>query len=137
MENKKFLTFLILLNLINNLESLNNKIKNKPLDNNKQQNGNFYDFYYYDETEKDNALVSEGSNVKGCCDETMIIHSYLHPEGYLKAPPVYDEMSQVKKDKTINCLYKFYGRPGERIQLFYEDIDLYYPYDIYKFNKIE
>ena len=38
---------------------------------------------------------------------------------------------------ALQEFYKFYGQPGERIQLFYEDIELYYPYDIYKFNKIE
>jgi len=54
------------------------------------------------------------------------------------APPVYDNMNDPKNSKRIiECLYKFYGQPGERIQLFYEDIELYYPYDIYKFNKIE
>ena len=47
-------------------------------------------------------------------------------------------MSEPKNAKnTIECLYKFYGKPNERIQLFYEDFDLYYPYDINKFNKIE
>ena len=73
-----------------------------------------------------------------CCDDTMIIKSSEHPEGYLKAPPIYDDMSEPKNAKRIvECLYKFYGLPDERIQLFYEDFDLYYPYDIYKFNKIE
>ena len=73
-----------------------------------------------------------------CCDETMIIKSSMHPEGYLKAPPIYDEMADPKNSKRIvECLYKFYGNPDERVQLFYEDFDLYYPYDIYKFNKIE
>lgn len=68
----------------------------------------------------------------------MVIDSSTHPEGYLKAPPLYDEMNEPKNtDKTIECIYKFRGKPGERIQLFYEDFDLYYPYHIYKFNKIE
>lgn len=68
----------------------------------------------------------------------MIIDSSMHPEGYLKAPPIYDEMNELKNSKRIiECMYKFYGKPGERIQLFYEDFDLYYPYDIHKFNKIE
>jgi hypothetical protein len=68
----------------------------------------------------------------------MIIDSLVHPEGYLKAPPAYDELNDPKNSKkTIECVYKFYGRQGERIQLFYEDFDLYYPINIYKFNKIE
>ncbi len=56
----------------------------------------------------------------------------------MKAPPLYEEMSEPKNlQNSIECLYKFYGKPNERIQLFYEDFDLYYPYDINKFNKIE
>ena len=73
-----------------------------------------------------------------CCDDTIIIDSLIYPEGYLKAPPVYEEINEAKNSKSsIECLYKFYGRPDERIQLFYEDFDLFYPYNIYKFNKIE
>ena len=76
--------------------------------------------------------------VLDCCDETFIINSETQPEGYLKSPPIYAEINEPKNIKsTIECLYKFYGKPNERIQLFYEDFDLYYPYDINKFNKIE
>jgi len=77
---------------------------------------------------------------------------------FCKAPPIYDTMNEQRNSKRIiECLYKFYGSPGnfwlnkdknnqffllkfiqgERIQLFYEDVDLYFPFDIYKFNKIE
>jgi hypothetical protein len=66
----------------------------------------------------------------------MVINSTLHPEGYLKSPPVYDEINDMKgSKKPIECIYKFYGNPGERIRLFYEDLDLYYP--TFKYNKIE
>ena len=75
---------------------------------------------------------------KDCCDKPIIITSVYQQEGYLIAPPMYDEMNEHKNyKKTIECMYKFYGKPNERIQLFYEDFDLYYPYDIYKFYKIE
>ena len=68
----------------------------------------------------------------------MIIDSSIHPEGYLKEPPMYEKMNEPKNAKrNIECLYKFYGKPNERVQLFYEDFHLYYPHDIYKFNKIE
>lgn len=68
----------------------------------------------------------------------LTIDSAMHPEGYLKVPPLYDDMNDPKNvNKKIECVYKFYGRDGERIQLFYEDFDLYFPYDIHKFNKIE
>jgi hypothetical protein len=78
------------------------------------------------------------SSTKDCCDKPIIITSAHQSEGYLKAPPLYDEMNEPKNyKKTIECMYKFYGKPNERIQLFYEDFDLYYPYDIYKFYKIE
>jgi hypothetical protein len=81
---------------------------------------------------------SSSSNAKDCCEKPIIITSAHQSEGYLKAPPLYDEMNEPKNyKKTIECLYKFFGKPNERIQLFYEDFDLYYPYDIYKFYKIE
>lgn len=61
-----------------------------------------------------------------------------YTDGYLKEPPLYHELNDAKNSKkTIECIYKFYGKPGERIQLFYETFDLYYPYDVNKFNKIE
>ncbi len=68
----------------------------------------------------------------------MIIKGSLFPQGYLKSPPLYEELHKPDKSKeTIECTYTMYGKPGERIQLFYEDLDMYYPYDIYRFNKIE
>ncbi len=89
-------------------------------------------FYYF------NRILNCYFRFKDCCDETIIIDSLMYPEGYLKAPPSYDEMNGPKNTrKSIECMYKFYGRPGERIQLFYEDLDLYFPYNIHKFNKIE
>lgn len=73
-----------------------------------------------------------------CCKEPIIIDSLVHPHGFLKVPQLYEKLNNTKHlNRKIECLYKFYGKPGERIQLFYEDFDLYYPYDIQKFNKIE
>jgi hypothetical protein len=42
----------------------------------------------------------------------------------------------LNKDKN-NQFFLLKFIQGERIQLFYEDVDLYFPFDIYKFNKIE
>ena len=68
----------------------------------------------------------------------MVIKSTLYPQGYLKSPPFYDVLHKPNNSKErIECVYTFIGKPNERIQLFYEDLDLYYPYDIYRFNKIE
>ena len=68
----------------------------------------------------------------------MLINGSVYPNGYLKAPPIYDSMNEpAKSNEHIECIYKFVGRPDERIQLFYEDLDMYYPHDIHKFNKIE
>lgn len=68
----------------------------------------------------------------------MVIRSSLYPKGYLKSPPLYEELNKPDNSKEkIECIYTFIGKPGERIQLFYEDLDMYYPYDIHRFNKIE
>lgn len=73
-----------------------------------------------------------------CCQDDMIIRSSLYPQGYLKSPPFYEQLNDPKNaEELIECIYTFIGKPGERIQLFYEDLDMYYPYDIYRFNKID
>ncbi|RMZ97718.1 suppressor of lurcher 1-like [Brachionus plicatilis] len=84
------------------------------------------------------------SNTKkdpACCQNPIIIrndNSSRNNEGYLKEPPVYHEMSDYQKsDSPIECIYTFYGQPGERIQIFYETFELYYPFDVNKFNKID
>lgn len=73
-----------------------------------------------------------------CCKDDMIIKSTIYPQGYLRSPPFYEQLNKPDNyEEHIECIYTFIGKPGERIQLFYEDLDLYYPFDIYRFNKIE
>ena len=73
-----------------------------------------------------------------CCQDDMIIKSTVYPQGYLRSPPFYEQLNKPENyQEYIECIYTFIGKPGERIQLFYEDLDMYYPFDIYRFNKIE
>ena len=67
------------------------------------------------------------------CDNFININSSKLKEGYLRSSAVY-ETSQNRPDE---CKFQLRGEENERIQLFFEDMNLGYPKDILKFNKIE
>ncbi|CAF0985770.1 unnamed protein product [Brachionus calyciflorus] len=85
-----------------------------------------------------NLDIQAKSSSSNCCENTVIIDSLKYSDGYLKEPPLYHDLHDLKNSKkSIECIYKFYGKPGERVQIYYETFDLYYPYDVNKFNKID
>ena len=127
----KYCVYIVIICLANNSSSQSiNSNTNNNIKNEKDVDNPIIDFDLIGTKRKP-------TESKDCCEETINIYSNIYPEGYLKAPPLYDVMNDSKNKKSIECLYKFFGQPGERIQLFYEDVDLYYPFDIYKLNKIE
>lgn len=61
------------------------------------------------------------------------INSSVTKEGYLRSSAVY-ETSQNRPDE---CVFQLHGEDKERVQLFFEDMNLGHPKDILGLKRIE